>query len=339
MKPLTEIELKLRDICHANPFISQKKFITKEELLLISERTHMDFSDLLSIPLNESLDEDTFFTPGENIGVIEHARYIPPLLHKHSFFELVYVREGECVHYVDNAAHQLTTGDICIVAPSHEHALAAFSDQADIINLQIRTSTFEQTFMSLFADKDVLSDFFIHSIYNTKSRTFITFRTGNDLLLKQISKHLSDEFNSHEKYRGKMMDTLISTFFIQLLRAHEKDVILNPKNNSDKDDNLIFMLQYIQNNYVNLSLSELARFFGYSERHTSRLIKNSTGKNFSEITKELRLKKAAELLSMTELSITDVMENVGYSDLSTFYKAFKGFYGITPAKYRNKILL
>jgi AraC-like DNA-binding protein len=88
----------------------------------------------------------------------------------------------------------------------------------------------------------------------------------------------------------------ISTFFIQLMRDHEEDILLDPDNASPHDDELILMLQYIQSNYANLSLTKLASFFGYSPRHITRILKENTGENFTEITKELRMKKAAELL-------------------------------------------
>ena len=334
MRPFTEIEQKLRKIYINNSFISEKDYFTKDELKHISERDSMDFLDMLTIPFEESLNEDGFFSKDENVGIVEHARYLPPLLHTHEFFELVYVREGECNHFMDNKAHTLISGDICVIAPNHEHALSTYSDEADIINLQIRTSTFEKSFFGVLSDKDVLSNFFIHSLYNMKGQACLTFRTGNDDLLKILSNSLAEEFFNDRKYRGKMMDSLISTFFIQLMRDHEKDILLDPDNNSPHDDELILMLQYIQSNYANLSLTELARFFGYSPRHITRILKESTGKNFTEITKELRMKKAAELLKNDDLPIPTIMETVGYSDISTFYKAFKGYYGKTPASFR-----
>ncbi len=338
MRTFTETELKLRKMYLGNSNIAQKYYVTKDDLKRISERNNMDFLDTLTIPYDESLNEDGFFSKDENVGIVEHARYLPPLLHTHEFFELVYVREGECNHFMDNKAHTLISGDICVIAPNHEHALSAFSDEADIINLQIRTSTFEKSFFGILSDKDVLSNFFMHCLYHMNGQACLTFRTGNDALLKTLSDSLAEEFHNDRKYRGKMMDSLISTFFIQLMRDHEKDILLDPDNTSPHDDELILMLQYIQSNYSNLSLTELARFFGYSPRHITRILKESTGKNFSEITKELRMKKAAELLKNNDLPIPTIMETVGYSDISTFYKAFKGYYGKAPAAFRMESL-
>ncbi len=49
-----------------------------------------------------------------------------------------------------------------------------------------------------------------------------------------------------------------------------------------------------------------------------RLLKESTGQNFGEIIRDLKLRKAAELLANRDSSIPEVMEAVGYSDVSAF---------------------
>lgn len=335
MLPLTEIEEKLKKYCDEYPSSFECTHMTKAQLDSVIKATSFDFTDSLERPLNDSINEDDFFNNGENVAVIKHLRYLPPLSHTHVFFELVYVRDGSCIHHLDDKDYILSKGDICIIPPSHEHAIAAFNDEADIVNVQMRKSTFENAFFGILSGKDVISDFFMHGLYDINVNYCLTFRTGDDELLFKISDFMLDEANRNEKYRGRMLDTLISTFLIQLLRKHEKDLVLAPDSHSDHDDNLILMLHYIQNNYANLSLNELARFFGYSPRHISRLIKNNTGKSFAEITKELRMKKAAELLKNPDTSIESVMEMVGYSDTSTFYKAFRGYYGMPPAEYRN----
>ncbi len=335
MKPLSPLEKELKRICATHPEKITNSYVTKEQLDDIMRIIDLDLTGLPSIPLDESLTEDELFLPRENVGIVEHARYLPPLLHDHVFFELAYCRDGSCIHFLDGNAHKLSKGDIVIIAPKHQHAISAFTDEADIINLQMRTSTFENYFFSVLSGKDVLSDFFTHALYSVDTNACITFRTGEDPMLLDISHQLQNEYNYQRKYRGRMLDSLISVFIIQLLREHEKDVVTDPNTHSPREDNLVLMLQYIQNNYSHLSLTELADFFGYSTRHVTRLLKEHTGKNFAEITKELRMKKAADLLTKQDMPISSIMEICGYSDMSTFYKAFKSYYNATPAEYRH----
>ena len=133
------------------------------------------------------------------------------------------------------------------------------------------------------------------------------------------------------------MDTIITAFFILLLRRHEQDIILPDSKSPGQDDKLVYMLNYIQANYTHISVRELAAFFHYSERQISRLIKEYTGMNFPDLIRHLKLSRACELLTNPDLPVTTVMETVGYADLSSFYKAFKACYGMTPAQYREQL--
>ena len=64
------------------------------------------------------------------------------------------------------------------------------------------------------------------------------------------------------------------------------------------------------------------------------MLKKYCGKSFSAYLKEKRLNEASELLKTTDLSVTEVMERVGYSDKKLFYAHFKEMFGNTPGKYR-----
>ena len=336
MSPLNPIEQTLKNICEANPEIYNVHYLNDEDFNEITRRIGLNLKVILDLPFDDSLTEDDFFEEGENVSLLTHARYLPPLIHKHVFFEMIYVREGNCINYLNNREYNLSKGDICIIAPNHAHALYAFTDNVNVINIQMRKSTFESSFFDILKEKDILSDFFMHGLHDMTGNACLTFRTGDDELLFKMSEAMLNEINNHYKYRGKMLDSLVSTFLIHLLREHEKDIVVSPESRTKNDDNLILMLQYIQSNYATLSLTELARFFGYSTRHVSRLLKENTGKSFADITKELRMKNAAKLLTNPNNTIADVMEAVGYSDMSTFYKAFNSYYNDSPANYRSK---
>lgn len=338
MIPLNPIEKTLKSICDSHPNIYNVHHLNEAEFNEITKLIGIDLRAILTLPFNNDLSEDDFFEDGENVSLLTHARYLPPLIHSHLFFEMVYVREGSCINFLNNKEYNLAKGDICIIAPNHPHALYAFSDDVNVINIQMRISTFESSFFDILKEKDILSDFFMHGLHDMSGNACLTFRTGDDKMLFSMSEAMFNEINNHYKYRGRMLDSLVSTFLIHLLREHEKDIVVSPESKSKNDDNLILMLQYIQSNYATLSLTELARFFGYSTRHVSRLLKESTGKSYADIIKDLRMKNAARLLTNPNATIASVMESVGYSDMSTFYKAFHSYYNDSPASFRSKYI-
>ena len=87
---------------------------------------------------------------------------------------------------------------------------------------------------------------------------------------------------------------------------------------------------------ITYQLSDLAKENGYDLYQLSRLIKNVTGRTYTQLLQEKRLKQAVFLLENTRLSITDVSLDVGYSNFSYFYKIFREKYGMSPKQFRRK---
>ncbi|MBR2044312.1 MAG: helix-turn-helix domain-containing protein [Clostridia bacterium] len=94
--------------------------------------------------------------------------------------------------------------------------------------------------------------------------------------------------------------------------------------------------KYITDNFSTAKLSELAGLLGYTKEYTSELIKKQIGTTFSELVRKMRIETAAYMLKETELSISEIIETIGYSNESFFRKHFKEAYGISPLKYRKE---
>lgn len=113
-------------------------------------------------------------------------------------------------------------------------------------------------------------------------------------------------------------------------------IVPNPAGKK-QEKNIIFILKYIELHYATLNLPELASFFNYSERQLTRILKNYTGQTFSSLIQNIRLSRAAEMLKQPDRSVTAVMEEIGYSNITHFYKIFEKKFHMTPAEYRNTL--
>ena len=96
------------------------------------------------------------------------------------------------------------------------------------------------------------------------------------------------------------------------------------------------IIRFIADNFddVELSLKRTASEFYISENHVSRILKEETGKNYSEFLSDFRMKKAKELLKNTNMTVAKVAEKVGYAEIRSFNKMFKKYTGKTPSEYR-----
>lgn len=93
--------------------------------------------------------------------------------------------------------------------------------------------------------------------------------------------------------------------------------------------------ELIQNDYANITLESAANQVYLSPVYVSRLFKQHTGINFIDYVTNVRMKKAAEMISSGKYKIYEISEFIGYSNPNNFARAFKKFFGIAPQDYRH----
>ena len=220
------------------------------------------------------------------------------------------------------------------LSPNTPHAISVFSDDCIVFNIILRTSTFETAFFGTLSENDVLSDFFMRMLYH--SPTHLTLSVHMVITNYLIMSAMLMKNYWKPSIQNRMLNSIIDAFFITLLRNHGANVIVPSLAEDDQNENLIFILKYIQEHFATVTLKELSSFFNYSERQLQRIIKSSTGMSFSENIQQLRMNQATRLLTNPDISIAVISEELGYSDIGNFRQAFKKCFGMTPLEYRNR---
>ncbi len=288
-----------------------------------------------SFPESDVFSERTF-ARCDDIVVLLHERYSPCFIHTHDYFELSYVLAGSCTNHIAGETITQKTGDLSIISLHTPHAVSVFSDDTVLMNLLIRSSTFEQTFFGSLTQRDVLSSFFARALYTPDHHSYLLFQTGEDADVRRLMLQLFDEYRENKTYADRMLRALVTMLFATLLRSHEHNLTVPNPTGSDSDPNIMFILNYILAHYQTLSLHELASFFHYSERQLTRILKDYTGKSFTAVIQEIRLQRACELLCNPDLPIAEIAAHVGYSNVSYFYRIFKNRHHMSPADYRRE---
>lgn len=301
------------------------------------------FNNKLIIPeiYNEKtpqlMKDETYFecTSKDNVILLKHNRYTPQFLHEHIFFEMIYVLSGKCDQLIENQNISMKEGDICIISPGVKHSIGVFDDSI-VINVLIRRSTFEDAFFDFLRNNNLLSSFFLNNIYKDKQNDYIIFHTNNN---KDIEDSILDMFLEYKKqdlYYNNILNHLIMVFFAKLLRDSFIDIevpILKKKDNLRNSS----IITYIQDNYTDITLEELANKFHFSTPYCSKIIKEITGYNFTQFLQKIRLERAESLLINTNIPIADISNSVGYPNVEHFIRLFNKKNKISPSKYRKNI--
>ncbi|HIZ75828.1 MAG TPA: helix-turn-helix domain-containing protein [Candidatus Mediterraneibacter stercoravium] len=69
--------------------------------------------------------------------------------------------------------------------------------------------------------------------------------------------------------------------------------------------------------------------------YLNRVFRNHTGKTITEYRQQICLKEAEHLLVSTDLPISSIISEIGFSNRSYFYRLFEDNYGLTPLEYRR----
>jgi signal transduction histidine kinase/ligand-binding sensor domain-containing protein/CheY-like chemotaxis protein/AraC-like DNA-binding protein len=97
-------------------------------------------------------------------------------------------------------------------------------------------------------------------------------------------------------------------------------------------------IQYI-NQHINdpeINIDRMCKAIGISHSNLYRKIKVQTGLTLNELIRQIKLKKAAQLIKTKKLTIAEIMEETGFTNHSYFAKCFKNEYGLSPREWAEK---
>ena len=302
-------------------------------------RRHLVIPELLPDIISYEMNDDEYFHDGDGINVIisKHNRYTPAFMHRHSFFEIIFVFMGQCTQTIGIERKQFREGDIIFIAPKVYHTMEVFDDDTVVLNILLRKSTFYQMFASLMKGNDIISKFFSEGLYDTQQIKYLVFHEGEkDLIaVQQIMMQMYKEQLYHDQFSDQILIGMI-TVYIGMMMRNDQNLMESSFNTNEQNKQLDFqVMSYIQKHLADVTLNDIADHFGFSVSYCSKLIKANTGQGFNEWKRALRIREAEQLLTGTKKPVTEISSLLGYENVETFIRAFKKELHITPASYRK----
>lgn len=265
------------------------------------------------------------------------TKYIPILKHKHEYIEMVYVLEGSFIQEIKGKQIQMNKGDLCILDKNVVHSSLPLRDSDVVVNIILTPEFFDGIFMHLLSDDNYISNFIVNSLYSkSKEQNFLIHHVKDDSVIKIILENLLLEYYSTEIKSSAAINGYLLILFTELSREiiHSTGDLIRDEQNKLKQR----ISTYIRNRHKDTNLNEMADYFHFHPSYLSSLVKKEFGKNLMDLLTDVRMSEASKLLKKTDMTIENIVYEVGYTNISHFYKLFKKTYGMTPKQYKSNII-
>ena len=268
-------------------------------------------------------------------------------LHRHNFYELTYVIDGELYQNIETSRHLYPKGSFCLMNKNVRHR-EEYSEYSRILFLQLSEDFISSVlnFPAVFPAADPviqkIKDFFgkIHENDESGSKSYIDF-----IPAEETSMATDGLYTYFEKISFCLMnkDATSSLEIAQLLMKilfrlfNENCFSTTPVNVGTEKQREIFyaLTRYIDSHMGRVSRRELEKVFHYSGDYLYQIIEKYTGHSIASYCMQISMQYAAKYLSQTNASVQDICLMLGFSNRTQFYREFKKAYGMTPKAFRQ----
>ena len=245
-------------------------------------------------------------------------------LHSHTFYELLYCCNDCGAEYLVGAdRYRLQKGDIVFVPPgiSHRPLLPEHLQEPYQRYVLWLSAEFVENFTAVYAPPGMQVN------YGTLLRTA---GTKWELLGGYFRRGVWEAENQAAGWQAAVIGNTITLLTLMGRSIQERTASVLK---AEKPDLLNEVLSYVENHLSEkITLEETARHFYVSVSTITQLFRQKMGTSFYRCVTQQRLISAKALINEGK-SLEAVSREVGFADYSSFYRAFKKEYGITPRQY------
>lgn len=246
---------------------------------------------------------------------------------------LFYVHSGSLHIRLAQETLSLTWGEILLFQET-DFEVVHLDKETEVLALFIGLDYFQQhTFNTIW--REAFFSEFILWIFDSRLRSFshALYHATPENNLAGLLTALYEELSSSALCAENASDCYVLLAFIQLAREYSREYGDVTRNKHLEYGRLI---HYLNDNYRTATLDETAAYFHFSPAYISKFLKKTTGKSFIEYIQQQRVAAAEQVLKNSEMPVNSIAKQIGYQNVSYFYRIFEKYNGCTPLEYRRR---
>ncbi|WP_276354226.1 helix-turn-helix transcriptional regulator [Cohnella caldifontis] len=252
--------------------------------------------------------------------------------HYHPECELLLVQRGRLSIDLDGETFEMAAGDVVILGSSQLHGDRSHGELVDYIVLQFDLqSFFDQStipYLQYFNETKVPL-----SAMNYIFRENPQARSEAADCIREILEEAQRKESGYEL----AVNMLIKKLLLILIRSDSKGLLAG----QDRVERIRLkpVLDYVEARIDDrLAIEEVCGLANMSYYYFVKFFKKVMGMSFTEYVNFRKIKRAEQLLLTLDLSVSEVGERIGMSNMAHFYKTFKRFSGCSPKEFQRKML-
>lgn len=312
--------------------IRELSVITEEEQSILDGRQGID-QQIYTEKKELIVDSEKLLKRGKLIEVRPHTRFVKFPRHRHNYVEVIYMCQGTTTHYIDGNEVVLEPGDLLFLNQNSEQEILPAGQEDIAVNFIVLPEFFNMAFSMMGTEENTLREFLVGTLCGKNEQTsYLYFHVADVLPIQNLVENMVWTIFYDMGNKRSCNQITMGLLLLQLLNYMDKMETGSSRFDTELTGNV---LSYIEEHYKDGSLSELAEMMNYDVYWLSREIKKRTGKTYKELLQAKRMNQAVYLLTSSRLTISDIIESVGYDNTSYFYRKFKERYGVSPKDYRK----
>lgn len=249
--------------------------------------------------------------------------------HTHNYYEFYFFLEGNVRIQIGEYTYPLTYGDFILIPPQIPHRTIIQNS-----DLPYRRFVFwiSQEFCNHLLEISTNYGYLMQHVLTFKNYIFhndrITFQSIQSRLIRLI-----EEMQGNLFCREAMISLGVNELLLHLNRLiYEQNHPKHLLETAGLYQNIIFFIdEHIDED---LSLDRLSKEFFVSKYHIAHIFKDNLGLSIHQYITKKRLTLCRQAI-LSDMSITETYQTFGFGDYSSFYRAFKREYGISPKDFRD----